>query len=223
VVVRAHPAPAAVSNVTARVAGQSVTLTWPPEDNISYRVYRAEIAPESVAAASANAANAVLRMPLVQVAQTSASTDGGSGSLQYRDENVVLGHAYLYILRAVSQFGSDTVESADSAPAAITVAEPVPPAAPQDLEAVVLPAAGTARAYVSLSWAINSEAGAAGYAIYRSEQEGVRGVRINPGLAGSPTYRDDTVTAGQQYFYSVTAVDAAGLESEPSSQVAAQP
>ena len=70
--------------------------------------------------------------------------------------------------------GADTVESADSKPAVITVAEPVPPAAPQDVEAVVVPAARTAAAYVSLSWAISAEAGVAGYAVYRSEQPEAR-------------------------------------------------
>ncbi len=213
---------AVVGNVAARVAGQSVTLTWPRAENASYRVYRAEIAPESVAAASADAANAELRMPLVQVAQMGASTDGGADLLQYRDENVELGHAYLYIVRAVSQFGADTVESADSAPAAITVTEPVPPAAPQDLEAVVVPAAGTAPAYVSLSWAISSEAGAAGYAVYRSEQEGARGIRLNQEPLSSPTYRDTSVAAGRRYFYTVTAVDSAGQESAPSTAVEVQ-
>ena len=222
VVVRVYPAPVAVSNVSARVAGQSVTLTWPRVENVSYRVYRAEIAPESVAAASADASKAVLRMPLVQVAQMGAPAEGGAGPLQYHDENVELGHAYLYVVRAVGQFGGDAVESADSAPAAITVTESVPPAAPQDVEAVVVPASGSAPAYISLSWAISPEAGVTGYAVYRSEQEGVRGARLNPELGGSPTYRDDTVAAGRRYFYSITAVDAAGLESAASAQAAVE-
>jgi hypothetical protein len=219
VAVRVYPAPATISNVTARVAGQSVTLTWARAENASYRVYRAEIAPESMAA-SADAANAVLRMPLVQVAQMGAPADGGAGSPQYHDENVELGHAYLYIVRAVAQFGADTVESADSAPAAITVTEAVPPAAPQDVEAVVVPAAGTAPGYVSLSWAISPEAGVAGYAVYRSEQEGVRGVRLNQEPVGSPTYRDESVAAGRRYFYSITSVDAGGQESDASAPAA---
>jgi fibronectin type 3 domain-containing protein len=122
----------------------------------------------------------------------------------------------------VARFGDDTVESADSPPAAIVVAEAVPPAPPQDLEAVVAPAAPPQPAAVSLVWAIASDAGVAGYAVYRSEQDGVRGARLNEQLLGSPTYRDGSVAAGRRYFYSVTAVDAAGNESAPSTAVEAQ-
>jgi hypothetical protein len=222
VAVRIRPAPEAVSNVNARVAGQSVTLTWPSDANAEYRVYRAEIAPESATAASGDASKAALQMPLVQVAQTSGSENGGSASLQYQDENVELGHAYLYIVRRVSRFGADAVESADSNAAVITVAEAIPPAAPQDVEALVVPAAETEPAYVSLAWAISADAGVAGYAVYRSEQEGARGVRLNEQLAGSPTYRDASVAAGRRYFYSVTAMNAAGEESAPSAEVEAQ-
>ena len=93
---------------------------------------------------------------------------------------------------------------------------------PSDLEAVVLPAAEPEQASVSLAWNIASEADVAGYAVYRSEQEGVRGVRLNGQLLGSPTYRDGSVAAGRRYFYSVTAVDTAGQESAASAAVEAQ-
>jgi fibronectin type 3 domain-containing protein len=221
VVVRIRPAPETVSGISARVAGQSVTLTWPRQANSGYRVYRAEIAPESAAAASTDASKAVLRMPMVQVAQTEVSVEGPL-VLQYLDENVELGHAYLYILRRVARFGTDAVESADSQPVVITVLEPVPPPAPQDVETVVVPATATEPAYISLSWAIRPEAEVAGYAVYRSEQEGVRGARLNQELAGSPTYRDASVAAGRRYFYTVTAMDAAGQESPPSAPAGAQ-
>jgi hypothetical protein len=221
VVVRIHPAPEAVSNVSARVTDRSVALTWPREADTVYRVYREEITPESAAAASADASKAVLRMPLVQVAQISGSIDGPL-VLQYADENVESGREYLYIVRRVAQYGDDAVESADSKPAVITVVEAVPPAAPQEVETVVVPATATEPAYVSLSWAISSDANVAGYAVYRSEEEGVRGAQMNEQLLGSPTYRDASVAAGRRYFYSITAVDAAGKESAPSTAVEAQ-
>lgn len=235
VVVRIRPAPETVRNVSARASGQSVTVAWPREANASYRVYRAEIAPESAAAASVDASKAVLRMPLVQVAQMGASENGATTSsaqgalqvqptpvLQYQDENVELGHAYLYIVRRVTQFGDDAVESADSKAVAITVVETVAPAAPQNVEAIVVPAVATEPAYVSLSWAISSEADVAGYVVYRIEQEGIRGVRLSEALVGSPTYRDTSVAPGRRYFYSVTAVDGGDLESAPSAAVEAQ-
>jgi hypothetical protein len=222
VVVRVRPAPAIVTNVSARVAGQSVTVSWPRDANADYRVYKAEIAPESAAAAAADPAKALVWKPLVQVAQMGPATSSGSASLQYQDEDVEFRHSYMYFVRRVAQFGADTVESADSKAVVITVAEAVPPAAPQDVEAVVVPAAGTEAAYVSLSWAISPDAGIAGYWVYRSEQEGVRGARLNGEPAGSPTYRDASVAAVERYFYSVTAVDAAGQESAPSAAAEAQ-
>jgi hypothetical protein len=235
VVVRIHPAPEGVSGVSARVAGQSVTLTWPREVGAAYRVYRAEIAPESAEAAAVDASKAILRMPLVQVAQTGGPANGGNATsvqgglpvppapvLQYQDENVELGHAYLYIVRRVAQYEDATVESEDSPAAVITVVQAVPPAAPQDVQVVIAPATGTELASVSLSWAIGSDASLAGYAVYRSEQEGVRGVQLNEALVGAPTYRDASVAAGRRYFYSVTAIDAAGQESAPSTAVEAQ-
>lgn len=222
VTVHLYPPPQTVSNLSARVAGQSVALSWPREADAGYRVYRAEIAPESAAAASTDASQAVVLMPLVQVAQMTAPASDANASLPpYQDENVEFGHAYLYIVRRVAQFDDQAVESTDSPAAVITVAEAVPPAAPQDLEAVVLPAAESEPASVSLAWAITS-GDVAGYAVYRSEQEGVRGVRLNGQLLGSPTYRDGSVAAGRRYFYSVTAVDTAGQESAPSAAVEAQ-
>jgi hypothetical protein len=221
VTMRLYAPPPAVGNVSARIAGQSVMVTWPREANAEYRVYRAEIAPESAATASTDASQAVLRMPLVQVAQIGASVDGPL-VLQYQDHSVELGHAYLYVVRRLAQYGDATVESADSRPAVITMVEAVAPAAPQNLEAVVTPAAAPEPASVSLVWAIASETDVAGYVVYRSDQEGVRGMRLNEQLLGSPTYRDTSVAAGRSYFYSVTAVDRSEQESAPSTTVEVQ-
>jgi fibronectin type 3 domain-containing protein len=116
----------------------------------------------------------------------------------------------------------EVVESADSKPAVITVVEAIPPAAPQEVEVVVAPAAANQPGSVSLSWAIGAEAGVAGYAVYRSEQDGARGVRLNDELLGAPTYRDTSAAAGRRYSYSVTAVAGSGLESAPSPAVEAQ-
>jgi hypothetical protein len=221
VIVRIHPAPQPVSNIRVQSAGQSVTVEWPRQADSSYRVYRAEIAPESAAAAASDASKAVLRMPLVQVAQIDAN-GGGPDALRYQDENVQLGHAYLYIVRGVAKFDAETIESADSMPAVIMVVEAVPPSAPQEVSAVVVEATANTPAYVSLSWAIESEPGVAGYSIYRSEQAGERGIRLNESVSAAPTYRDATVAAGRRYFYTVTAVDGKGRESAASPPVMAE-
>src|SRR3990172_12623927 len=60
VAVRVHPAPAAVGNGGARVEGQSVLVVWPGEAGAAYRVYKAEVAPESAAAAAVDPARATV-------------------------------------------------------------------------------------------------------------------------------------------------------------------
>jgi hypothetical protein len=212
VVTRTYVPPVPVSEVRAAVAERAVTLEWPATaagGAGEYRVYRAELAPGS-AAAGADVSPASLLKPLRLL--------GPVAETKYRDSNFEWGHTYMYVVRRVVQMGGDTVESADSKPAVITPAEVQPPAAPQGIEAVVVPASQQA-AYVSLSWAISSEAGVAGYVVYRSEQADARGTRLNENLLGSPTYRDLSVTPGSRYFYTVTAVDGAGQESTPSAAV----
>ncbi len=223
VVVRTYapPEPVGEVNVVINRAAPSVSLMWAPAGvTMLNRVYRAEIAPESAAAAAQDASQASLRTQLAMIGEVTSSP--GTGTLQMGDANVEFGRAYLYIVRRVAQFGPDTVESADSKPAVVTVAEVVLPAVPQGVEAVVVPASAQAAASVSLSWAISAEAGVAGYAVYRSEQPETPGTRLNEGLLGAPTYRDLSVVPGRGYFYRVTAVDGAGQESAPSAATEAQ-
>jgi fibronectin type 3 domain-containing protein len=73
---------------------------------------------------------------------------------------------------------------------------------------------------VDLSWSINLETDLAGYRVYRSEEQDTRGVVITPELLLAPAYRDTSVEPGHRYWYSVTAVDRAGNESETSTAVA---
>jgi len=224
VLVRTYAPPEAVAEMRAAISERAVALEWPPTGQASsaaassaagdYRVYRAEIAPGSAAAAREDATRATLMAPLRLLGQVAEA--------RYRDSNFEWGHTYMYVVRRVAQFGADTVESADSKPAVITPAEVSPPAAPQEVEAVVVPASPQEAAYVSLSWAIGAEAGVAGYAIYRSDQPEAPAVRLNASLLGAPTYRDSSVAPGRRYFYRVAAVDGAGQESAPSAAVEAQ-
>jgi len=95
-----------------------------------------------------------------------------------------------------------------------------PPAAPRNMVAAVLPDGEVGR-IVDLSWSINVEADLAGYRIYRSEKQGDRGTSLQTELLSSPAYRDSSIQAGHVYWYSVTAVDRAGNESEASEQTQA--
>jgi len=224
VVVRTYAPPEPVADIRVTVAERAVALEWlsagqdPGAGGSSvpgeYRVYRAEITPESAAAAREDPSQANVLAPLRQLDQVAEA--------RYRDNNFEWGRTYLYAVRRVAQFGSDTVESEDSRPAVVTPVEVSPPAVPQGIEAVVVPATPQAAAYVSLSWAISAEAGVAGYAVYRSEQPEMPGARLNEGLSGAPTFRDLSVAPGRRYFYRVAAVDGAGRESALSAAAEAQ-
>jgi fibronectin type 3 domain-containing protein len=72
---------------------------------------------------------------------------------------------------------------------------------------------------VELSWAISPETDNAGYNVYRSEQVGVLGTRLNAEPLLTPAFRDMNGLPGRRYFYSVTAVDRSGNESAPSAAV----
>jgi len=71
---------------------------------------------------------------------------------------------------------------------------------------------------VSLAWDASSSA-VSGYRVYRSA---VSGANFAPLTAlNALSYTDDTVASGRTYFYVVTAVDSAGVESTYSNQVTA--
>jgi hypothetical protein len=79
---------------------------------------------------------------------------------------------------------------------------------------------GTGQHNVNLSWSASS--GAIGYDVYRSMTSGVFGsTPLNPSLVACCTYTDETVTAGQTYYYVTTAVNSAGVQSGYSNQVTA--
>jgi fibronectin type 3 domain-containing protein len=86
---------------------------------------------------------------------------------------------------------------------------------------VYVPAAGETPAHIELSWSISPEADAAGYHVYRSEEEGKAATRLTRELLLTPTFRDMSVTVGKVYTYTVTVVDRAGNESFPSAPVSA--
>jgi fibronectin type 3 domain-containing protein len=73
---------------------------------------------------------------------------------------------------------------------------------------------------VQLEWDANPpEDEVAGYNMYRSSQSGFGYVRLNSVLISGTTYSDDTVEAGQTYYYVCTAVNTAELESGFSNEV----
>jgi hypothetical protein len=82
---------------------------------------------------------------------------------------------------------------------------------------LTVPLSGTGTHFVTLSW---QESGSqiAGYNVYSSSVSGGPYSLINSSLIGPTNYIDATVAAGQTYFYVVTAVNTAGVESDYSNE-----
>jgi Cep192 domain 4/Abnormal spindle-like microcephaly-assoc'd, ASPM-SPD-2-Hydin len=73
---------------------------------------------------------------------------------------------------------------------------------------------------VSLSWG-NSGSGTVGYNVYRGSASGGPYSKINSALDATAAYSDDSVVAGQTYYYVATAVDGSGMESTYSNEAQA--
>jgi hypothetical protein len=74
---------------------------------------------------------------------------------------------------------------------------------------------------VDMSWNASQSQGVVGYNIYRRTPSGSYGSPINGALDANTTYTDNTVAAGQTYFYVAKAVDGDNIESGPSNEVQA--
>ena len=109
--------------------------------------------------------------------------------------------------------GGRTLElrSEVSAPVEIALHDVYPPAAPTDLSAASF---DNPKPAIDLIWQPVDDPRLAGYNVYRDNGDGNK-IRLNPAPVLLPAFHDDTVTIGQRYRYSVTAVDAKGNESGP--------
>jgi hypothetical protein len=75
---------------------------------------------------------------------------------------------------------------------------------------------------VALNWEASSGPDVVGYNVYRGGVAGGPYSRINSALEASTEYADNTVTAGQTYYYVTTAVNGNGTESAYSNQAKAE-
>jgi fibronectin type 3 domain-containing protein len=75
---------------------------------------------------------------------------------------------------------------------------------------------------VSVSWAASSSAGVAGYNVYRGTVAGGPYTKLTASAISGTTYVDTPVTAGQTYYYVVTAVNTSNQESGYSNMATAQ-
>ena len=217
-----YPVADRIASLDASVSEQGIQLKWPAPAHTSagdplsgvqgYHVYRGELDPATAGVAASDPQQAKWKSPLLQLGATSIT--------DYRDSGFDYGKTYAYLVRSVTDSPGGALESSDSPLAIVTPKDTFPPAAPQGIVAAIQPGATPGSVAVELSWSINVEPDLAGYRVYRSEQEGARGVLLTPNLLPSPAYRDNSVQSGQHYWYTVTAVDRSGNESAPSLAVA---
>ena len=215
---RVEPAPDQITDLKVEVTHQGIILTWTPPQRTAlgtapplalYRIFRHEV----------NQTTAPSPAPQSPQSQKLSVQIGDCPAPPFRDTQIQFGKTYIYTVRSIAQYPDVQVESLDSPTVEVTPLDTFPPAAPQGLVVVLIPAQGAAPASLDLSWSISAENDIAGYNIYRSEQEGVPGEKQNPDLLRTPAFRDMNTMPGHRYFYTVTAVDRVGNES-PASAVA---
>ena len=172
-----------------------------PELEFFYRLSRQEEPP------AANAA-------LVVIAETPAGS-----AMQVVDHSFEWEKHYSYnltpITRVKSASGSAEVQGEDSPAVEVFAHDIFPPAAPSGVEAVF--SGNPQNVYIDLTWAANTESDLAGYNVYR-RRAGESPARINSELIPTPSFRDTQVAAGNEYFYSVSAVDLRHNESPRSAE-----
>lgn len=224
VLLKLSPVSAPVENFHAKLTENGIELNWTAPSKTSggepiagieqYHVYRGELDGKSAEEAAKDLSHVAWKSPLVQIAVTK--------SPEYRDLGFDYGKTYAYVVRATLGGSGENggLESSDSHSVILTPVDTFPPAAPRGMVAAVLPGSEAGRLVVDLSWSINVEADLAGYRVYRSDKEGERGKLLTPELLLTPAYRDNSAATGQQYWYSVTAVDRSGNESNASEQMA---
>lgn len=199
----AHTLPAP-RDFHASVAKEGIVLSWtgdvislvPADMHYVYRVYRHAEGSSELALAGETAA--------------------GTGTMfTITDVNIEWEKTYYYRAEAVTVIQRPNtskleVEGDDTAEIGLVAHDVFPPVVPSELQAVF--SGPGQKAFIDLVWAPVSEADLAGYNVYRHE-EGPSPVKLNGELVKAPAYRDEDVTSGKKYFYSVSAVDIHGNES----------
>jgi hypothetical protein len=229
-----YPASLPIIDLQAQAAESAINLTWSaPQTTLTgsapaitgYKIYRASAAasplsasvPSADGAAAPSTAAPKLTSPLTEI--------GESTSPQYRDTDVQPEKSYVYSVRSTIAAGGSPdaaakpLESADSNMAAVTLHDIYPPSVPTQVIVTPVPAEPGTPPHMDLSWNINPETDLAGYNIYRSDQAGAHGARVNTDVLPTPAFSDSSAQPGHTYYYSVTAVDRTGNESVPSAAV----
>ena len=197
-------------DLAAHVTGQGVVLAW--TNNI----------PAASSKSSVHYIYRVYRRPegsseRILVGEIPA---GSERSLSLTDSGIEWEKTYEYRAETVTVVAQENkpevvVEGDDTPEIKVFAHDIFPPAIPSGLQAV---ASGPGqKPFVDLVWAPVTDVDLKGYNVYRHE-EGEAPVKLNAAPAKTPAYRDENAVSGKRYFYSVTAVDVRGNESDRSEE-----
>ncbi len=196
----------------AQVTGQGVVLAWSDNapavkaNSTVHYVYRMYRSPEE-------------NPQQVLVGEVPA---GSERSLSLTDSSIEWEKTYEYRAETVTVIAEQSkseieieVEGDDTPQIKVFAHDIFPPAVPSGLQAV---ASGLGqKPFIDLIWAPVTDVDLEGYNVYRHEEGGAP-VKLNAAPVKAPAYRDENVVTGKHYFYSVTAVDVRGNESDRSEE-----
>jgi len=191
ILIRRPPLPPTALAVTGSAEGVQIGWTSSTDDAVvGYNVYR-----KSVHSPAYDA-------PIKTV---------GKDTESFLDASALFGERYIYTVTAVRNV-APLAESSFSAEREVDFADRFAPAPPIGLAA--LPEPGQVR----LLWEASPEDDLAGYFVYRTGEAG-DDQKINEEAIPTPSLIDRNATSGQQYTYTVRAVDQAGNLGAPSEPV----
>jgi len=195
------PVIAAPEKISAEVSADGVHVSWsgpaPPQPpaGVTYR-YR------------------IMRRPVGAPAYIVLDDVEPSATGSYRDKTFAWEQHYEYRITTLGEVNADgragAVEGEDSPTVEVFTRDIYPPAQPAGLQAVF--SSVGQKPFIDLTWAPNLESDLAGYNVFRWTQ-GEAPRKLNQQLIATPSYRDEAIEAGKQYFYAVSAVDLRGNES----------
>ena len=208
------PAP---QNLRAEVVAEGVKVSWDPvvpELNIPqlkyrYRVYRRDTATHHDEIAG--------DVPVASQTSPELMDTGFEWERTYEYRvNVVTIVQQADVQQAnAQQTIAQLVEGDDTQAIRVFAHDVFPPATPVGVQAVF--SGPGQKPFIDLVWTANTERDLAGYNVYRHES-GSDDVKLNLEPVKAPAFRDSEISAGHEYFYSVTAVDARGNESAKSEE-----
>jgi fibronectin type 3 domain-containing protein len=120
---------------------------------------------------------------------------------QYTDLNVENEKKYIYSIRAVKRVVKTDIEGKGSVDISVIPTDLIPPISPLGLVAIPL------KDGIELNWRKNREPDLLGYYVYRRKPGEKEFKRLNESPLTKETYLDNQVELGQDYEYTVTAVD----------------